>query len=71
MVIDVAQLKQNVDKYISLSSTEDILIVDNGRIVAMLTNVHREKTEIAKSLFGIASSDADEAQLKAERLSKI
>ena len=48
--------------------TEDIFITKNGIIVANLTNPHQDRVEVAKSLFGILSKDADIEAAKEERL---
>ena len=53
MSITATELKNNLSKYLLLSSTEDIYITRNGKIISKLTNPFQEKVEIAKSLFGI------------------
>ena len=44
------------------------LITKNGKVVAKLTNPHRDRVEVAKSLFGILPKDADLNEAKEERL---
>lgn len=42
MVITVTELKQNLDKYLRLAETENILIPNNGKNLAMLSNPHAD-----------------------------
>ena len=66
MSITVTELKNNLSKYLLLSSTEDIYITRNGKIISKLTNPFQEKVEIAKSLFGVIPQEypTDEALKK-------
>ncbi len=57
MSITATELKNNLSKYLLLSSTEDIYITRNGKIVSKLTNPFQEKVEIARSLFGSVPND--------------
>ena len=52
MSITSTELKQNLGKYLLLSETEDVYITQYGKVIAMLTNPHQKKKDIAKSLFG-------------------
>ena len=36
--ITATELEKNLDKYLELSSTEDIVITENGKIISVLTN---------------------------------
>lgn len=68
MSITATELKQNLGKYLLLSSKEDIYITKNGKIVAKLTNPHQNRVDTAKSLFGILPEDASLEDAKEERL---
>lgn len=71
MSITATELKNNLGKYIMLSSTEDIYITRNGKVVSKLTNPFQERVDVAKSLFGILPNDASLEAAREERLSKI
>ena len=68
MSITATELKQNLGKYLLLSSKEDIFITKNGKIIAKLTNPYQDKVSTAQSLFGILPQDADIKSSKEERL---
>lgn len=52
MSITATELKNNLSKYLSLASEQDIYITQYGKVVAKLTVPFESKEEIAKSLFG-------------------
>ncbi len=68
MSITATELKNNLGKYLLLSTTEDIYITKNGKVVAKLTNPYQDRVETAKSLFGILPVNADLEEAKEERL---
>jgi len=45
---------KSVGKYVGLSETEDVYITRNGKQVAKLTGINRDRVADMKSLFGIA-----------------
>lgn len=59
MSVTATELKNNLEKYLVLSATEDIFITENGKVIAKLTNPYQNRVEKAKSLFGILPVDAD------------
>ena len=71
MSITATELKVNLGKYLLLAETEDIYITRNGKVVAKLTNPYQDRVEVAKSLFGVLSSDMTVEEAKDERLNKI
>ena len=71
MSITATELKNNLGKYLILSLTEDIYITKNGKIISKLSNPFQEKTDVAKSLFGILSNDITLEESKEERINKI
>lgn len=60
MSISATELKLNLEKYLTLSETEDVFITINGKVVAKLTNPNADRVEMAKSLFGIIPADITE-----------
>lgn len=68
MFVTTAELQKNLTKYIILSEKEQILVTENGRVVAMLSNLNQNRIETAKSLFGILPSDVSLEESKDERL---
>lgn len=71
MSITATELKMNLGKYLLLAETEDVYITRNGKVVAKLTNPYQDRVDVAKSLFGILSSDMTLEEAKEERLNKI
>ena len=71
MSITATELKSNLGKYLLLSATEDIYITRNGKVVAKLTNPFQERIDIAKSLFGVISSEVTLEMSKEQRLNRI
>lgn len=59
MSVTSTELKNNLEKYLVLSATEDVFITKNGKVIAKLTNPYQNRVETAKSLFGILPVDAD------------
>ncbi|MCL1815988.1 MAG: type II toxin-antitoxin system prevent-host-death family antitoxin [Clostridiales bacterium] len=54
MQVSLSELKTNVGKYIGLSETQDIFITKNGKKVAKIISIKRDRVAEMKSLFGIA-----------------
>ena len=71
MAITTAELQENLSKYLILAATEEILIMENGQIIAMLSNPNQNRVEMAQSLFGILPTDITLEESKKERLAKI
>lgn len=57
MLITATELKNNLEKYLLLSATEDIYITKNGKIIVKLTTTYQDKEEITKFLFGILAQE--------------
>lgn len=66
--ISVFEFESDIDKYLSLAQTEDVLIAKNGKVAARLTKVETDKTDAAKSCFGMLPDCTDLDQLREERL---
>ena len=71
MSITATELKKNLGKYLDLSSTEDIYITRNGKVVAMLSNPFRDRVDMTKLLFGILPADVTLEEVREERLGQI
>lgn len=72
MTITTSELKNNIEKYLELSETEDVLITtDSGKIITKLTNAIAEKIAIAESLVGIIPANITLEEAREERLSKL
>lgn len=71
MTITATELKRNLGKYLLLVATEDIYITRNGKVVARLSNPQQARVDIAKSLFGILSSDVTLEESKSDQLGQI
>lgn len=65
MLVTTGELKNNIEKYLALSVTEDVLITRDDRVVAKLINPNQDRIQNAKSLFGILPADADVKQNRA------
>lgn len=71
MSVTTAELKMNLGKYLQLAETEDILVTENGKIIAKISNPNADRRAIAKSLFGIIPADITLEEAREERLSQI
>jgi len=64
MQIPLSELKINVGKYVDYSEKEDVYITRNGKQVAKIISLKRDRVKDMQSLFGIATlpeeyNDAD------------
>ena len=71
MSVTATELKTNLGKYLLLSATEDIYITKNGKVISKLTSPFKERSEIAKSLFGILPDTMTLEDAREERLDQI
>lgn len=71
MSITATELKANLGKYLLLSSTEDIYITRNGKVIAKLTNPFQDRVDIAKSLIGVIPDTITLEEAREERLARI
>ena len=67
MSITATELQNDLEKYLRLAATEDIYITDNGIVVAILSNPHKNRVDVARSLFGILPPDISEEEAREER----
>jgi prevent-host-death family protein len=77
MQIALSELKINVGKYVDLAEREDVFITRNGKQVARIIGIKRDRVADMKSLFGIAklspeyddpTYDPDYKKLRDERV---
>ena len=54
MQVALSELKINVGKYVDLAEKQDIYITRNGKNVARIVGVNRDRAADMRSLFGIA-----------------
>jgi len=68
LVATATDFKNNIGKYLTLVTHQDIYITKNGKGVAKLSSTKEDKVDIAKSLFGIIpSDDAALEEIRGER----
>ena len=53
MPVTVAEFQENISQYLSMVKNQDILITNNGEVIARLTQPLQDRTVVAKSLFGV------------------
>ena len=68
MSITVTELKNNLGKYLKLTTKEDIYITRNGKTIAKLSNPYQDRVEMAESLFDILPANLTLEEAKEERL---
>ena len=71
MSITATELKLNLGKYLLLSSTEDVFITKNGKVIAKLSNPFQDRVDTVNSLVGIIPADVTLEEAREERLSKV
>ncbi len=70
MFITATELKNNLGKYLDLAIKGDIIITKNGKHIAKLTSVTKDKQAIAESLIGILPTDVTLKEAREERLQR-
>lgn len=53
MPVTVADFQENINHYLQLASKQDVFIMQDGKIIAKLTQSQQDRVAVAKSLFGI------------------
>ncbi len=71
MSVNVAELQENLSKYIALAATEDVFITQDNKVVAKLSSPQRDRIKTAESLFGILPQTTTWEEAKEERLGEI
>lgn len=71
MSVTSAELQANLDKYLLLATTEDVLITQNGKVMAKLGAPFQDRVEIAESLLGVLPQTSTLDEVREERLSEI
>ena len=71
MIISTDELKENIDHYLDFVEKETILIYENGRNIAVLSSVDKNRKTIVDSLRGIIpDEDKTMKDYRAERISE-
>lgn len=70
MSVSTSELRDNLNKYLVLSATEDIYITKHGKVIAKLTNPNQDRVQVAQSLFGILPSNANLNEAREERFNR-
>lgn len=70
MSVSTSELRENLNKYLILSATEDVFITKHGKVIAKLTNPNQDRVKTAESLFGILPKDASLDDAREERINK-
>lgn len=65
MLITVAELKSNLEKYLQIVAIEDIYITQNDRIIAKLSSHYRGRANIVKFLLGQSEQIATDEEVMA------
>ena len=71
MTITVSELKNNLGKYIDLTSEEDIIVTKNGKERIKITKVNTRPLAFIDSVFKDAIIDEDIKDMKWERLKNV
>ena len=71
MSITATELKMNLGKYLLLSSKQDFFITKNGKVISKLSSPFKDRTEMARSLFGILPDTLTLEEAREERLNQI
>lgn len=71
MSVTAAELKMDLGKYLKIAQTEDVLITENGKVIAKLSNPNVDRRALVDSLIGIIPADITLEEAREERLSKI
>ena len=70
MSVSTSELRENLNKYLILSATEDVFITKHGKVIAKLTNPNQDRVKTAESLFGILPEEANLEDAREERIAK-
>ena len=65
MLITVAELKSNLEKYLRLAAVEDIYIMRSGRVIAKLSCPYRGRGNIIKFLLSQSKQTATDEEVMA------
>ena len=71
MLVDVTEFAQNLDDYLNLVADEDILITQEGKVVARLSDVNQARRALADSLVGIIPDDVTLEEALEERAQEL
>ena len=70
MIVTSTDVQNNFGKYLDLSSGQEIVITKNGTAVARLIGIKMKDSSLSQRLVGLIPSDANEDEVKTERLER-
>ena len=70
-LITATELKTNLSKYLTLASTEDVLITQYGKVIAKLTSPFQDRIGVAESLFGSLPQNSTLEETLEERITEV
>jgi prevent-host-death family protein len=70
MLVTAAEFKNNIGKYLSIVSDEDVFITKNGKNIAKLSMMSQDKAELTKSTFGVITLSLSLEKGKEEMLTR-
>ena len=70
-LITATELKTNLSKYLTLASTEDVLITQYGKVIAKLTSPFQDRIGVAESLFESLPQNSTLEETLEERITEV
>lgn len=70
MFISASELKNSLDECLDMAQKEDVYIVKDDKVCAVLSSAKDAKIEMLRSLYGCVSESLDVDKIKEKRLSK-
>jgi prevent-host-death family protein len=71
MQANATEVQNNFGKYLKIADQEDVIITRNGKQIARLTGLERDRIFLTESLVGILPQDVDEKAERAERVERL
>ena len=71
MPVTVADFQANINHYLQLVSKQDIFIMQDGKVIAKLTQPPHDSVSVAKSLFGILPQKTTWEEAMEERSNRL
>ena len=71
MQVTTTEVQNNFGKYLKIADQEDVIITRNGKPLARLTNLERERKFLTDSLLGILPANIDDPTERAERVDRL
>lgn len=71
MQVNATEVQNNFGKYLRFADQEDVIITRNGKPLARLTGLDRERKFLTDTLIGILPAAIDEKAERAERAERL